>query len=248
MKKLLYTLIAFYCCAFTGYAQEAARPVIVSEDLEIIPLSKKSLIHVSYLNTNSFGRVACNGLIYMDGNEALIMDTPATNETTLQLMDWLAKTYPGLAIKGIVATHFHDDCLAGLDALHQAGVPSYSSVLTAELARKTGVTVPQRTFEKQLPVTVGRTKVMCQYLGEGHTRDNIIAWIPGENIIFGGCLVKSMNATKGNLADANVQEWSNTVSRVKNTYKRARIVIPGHGPHGGTELLDFTIQLFSQPN
>jgi metallo-beta-lactamase class B len=38
--------------------------------------------------------------------------------------------------------------------------------------------------------------------------------------------------------------WSETVSRLKQQYADARIVIPGHGKSGGTELFDYTINLF----
>ena len=82
------------------------------------------------------------------------------------------------------------------------------------------------------------------YPGEAHTRDNIITWVPSERTIFGGCMVKSMNAGKGNLADANVNAWSDTVRKVKSLCPTATLVIPGHGDAGGTELLDFTIRLF----
>jgi metallo-beta-lactamase class B len=97
-----------------------------------------------------------------------------------------------------------------------------------------------------LEVPVGNSKIVIQYFGEAHTRDNIITWIPSENVVFGGCVVKAMNAGKGNLADANVKEWSNTIERIKETFSSAKIVVPGHGKYGGTELLDFTIKLFDE--
>jgi metallo-beta-lactamase class B len=53
-----------------------------------------------------------------------------------------------------------------------------------------------------------------------------------------------MNAGKGNLADANLKEWSNTVGKIKEKFSSAKIVVPGHGRSGGIELLDFTINLF----
>lgn len=64
--------------------------------------------------------------------------------------------------------------------------------------------------------------------------------------MFGGCLVKTMNAGKGNLADANTASWSATVEQVKRAYPDVRFVIPGHGATGGVELLDFTARLFQE--
>jgi metallo-beta-lactamase class B len=62
-------------------------------------------------------------------------------------------------------------------------------------------------------------------------------------------LIKAVGAGKGNLEDANVAVWSETVGKLKRTYPEAKIVIPGHGKTGGTELFDYTIKLFlAAPN
>ena len=62
--------------------------------------------------------------------------------------------------------------------------------------------------------------------------------------MFGGCLIKELDATKGYLGDANVAAWSNTVEKVKNAYPNVKIIIPGHGNYGDKKLLDYTINLF----
>lgn len=62
--------------------------------------------------------------------------------------------------------------------------------------------------------------------------------------MFGGCLIKEINASKGYLGDANVQAWAATVKKVKKAYPNVKTVIPGHGEIGGKELLDYTITLF----
>ena len=63
------------------------------------------------------------------------------------------------------------------------------------------------------------TKIESRFLGEAHTKDNIVTWIPSEHILFGGCQVKSLGSAKGNLADANVDAWSETTRRIKAAYK-----------------------------
>ena len=57
-------------------------------------------------------------------------------------------------------------------------------------------------------------------------------------------MIKSLNAGKGNLEDANIDERSNTVEKVKKQYADVKTVIPGHGKFGGIELLDYTIEMF----
>jgi carbonic anhydrase len=51
-----------------------------------------------------------------------------------------------------------------------------------------------------------------------------------------------------NIGDANLAEWSKTAERIKKEYGTAKIVVPGHGRHGGSELIDYTIQLYNPEN
>ena len=83
-------------------------------------------------------------------------------------------------------------------------------------------------------------------MGEGHTRDNVVSYFLDEKVLFGGCLIKSLKSGKGNLADANTAEWSNTVKTIKRQFKDVEMVIPGHGKPGGIELLDYTIEMFKE--
>lgn len=243
MKK--FFVVAFLFSSICIFAQEQ---ITISDSLYVQRISTNVLLHVSQLSTTSFGRVECNGLIYMNGNEAVIMDTPAGLGTSQQLFNWFSATYPGVTIKGVIVNHFHDDCLAGLPVFHKAGINSYSHRLTPIMLQMKEDTsqAPKTTFDKELTIKVGGKEVKNYYLGEAHTRDNIVTWIPDEKVIFGGCVIKTMNATKGYLGDANTDEWSATVTRIKEKFPKVKVVVPGHGPHGGIELLDYTIALFRE--
>ena len=213
-----------------------------SNDLIITKISEHVYQHISYLDTQSFGRVGCNGMLVVNNQEVIIFDTPTNNENSQELIDFLTKNK--LTIKAIVATHFHSDCLGGLEVFHASNIPSYALDQTIELAKKNKSVLPQNDFETELELSVGNKKVFATYFGEGHTVDNIIGYYPEDHVLFGGCLVKAMGAGKGNLEDANTNDWSKTVQNVKVKHPENTIVIPGHGKSGGTELLDFTIQLF----
>ena len=65
-----------------------------------------------------------------------------------------------------------------------------------------------------------------------------------KKILFGGCMVKSLDGGRGYLGDANLKQWSATISKVKKAFPGAKIVIPGHGDQGGIALLDYTIKMF----
>ncbi|MBT8184938.1 MAG: subclass B1 metallo-beta-lactamase, partial [Eudoraea sp.] len=59
------------------------------------------------------------------------------------------------------------------------------------------------------------------------------------------CMIKALNAPKGNLNDANTEEWASTVRKIKSAYPDLEIIVPGHGKWGDITLLNYTIKLFS---
>lgn len=213
-----------------------------SENLRIEKISDNLFKHVSYLETKDFGKVPCNGVIYFNQNEAIIFDTPVDNKASAELISWVGKK----SIKAVVATHFHIDCLGGLKEFHSNGIKSYANKLTIELAKQDKQVLPKNSFENELKIKIGDEIVVAKKFGQGHTKDNVIGYIANEKAIFGGCLIKGLGAGKGNLADANILEWPMTVSKIKSEFPELEIVIPGHGKIGGIELLDYTIDLFTE--
>lgn len=215
-----------------------------SEHLKIYPLTANTYIHESYLQTQDFGNVACNGLIYMDENEAIIFDTPTTDSATIELLHWIT-VQNNRAVEAVIVSHFHSDCLGGLDIVHAANIPSYANQHTITFAKESNKTLPQNGFENRLTTTVGDVEIQSEFFGEGHTADNIVSTIVSESVLFGGCLIKETGATEGYVGDGNVQTWSGTVREVRQKYGNIQHVVPGHGQAGNAQLLDYTIELFS---
>lgn len=248
MKAPLFFLSFLLCVNL--YSQSTLslkkfKPIEVyhSEDLVIIQISDNAFLHTSYLQTNDFGNVPCNGMVVRNSNEVVIFDTPTNNKSAEELIKFLTEKLH-CKINAIVPTHFHDDCLGGLAAFHKSKIPSFGNLSTIELAKANNVVVPQNGFNDSLKLRLGNTYAVVKYFGQGHTKDNVVGYFLKENILFGGCLIKELQATKGYLGDANVGEWSSTVDKVKKEYPNVKIVIPGHGEIGGVELLDYTIKLF----
>lgn len=214
-----------------------------SENLEIRQVSDHVYEHTSYLSTNDFGNVPCNGMIVFGGGEAVVFDTPANETSSEELLKQLATL--GLEVKAVVATHFHADCVAGLEQFHSRNIPSYANTRTmVNLDEQSSDQMPQNAFDGEVEFMVGGQNVYAKYFGEGHTTDNVIGYFPSDQVLFGGCLIKEMDAGKGNLEDANTDAWPATVMKIKKEYPNLSKVIPGHGSIGGPELLDYTITLF----
>lgn len=219
------------------------REVYKSNDLVITQIAENSFEHTSFLQTNDFGNVPCNGLIVRNSNEAVVFDTPTNDKSSEELIKWIQETLH-CKINAIIPTHFHNDCLGGLKAFDGNNIPSYAYFKTIELAKENGFIVAKNAFTDSLILKVGGETIIAKFFGEGHTRDNIVGYFPAEHILFGGCLIKELDAGKGYLGDANVADWSGTVESVKKKYPDVKIVVPGHGAYGDKKLLDYTIRLF----
>jgi len=241
-QALLFNLIFL---VFANNAVKASDKNYTSEKIIIQKVKGNVYQHISYLQSETFGRVSCNGMVVFDKNEAIVFDTPIDDSTSAELIKWV-KDSLHCKIIAIIPTHFHEDCVGGLKEFHRQGIPSYANKPTIKSAEQRGFPVPQKGFDKSLEMKVGSKKVIADFLGEGHTKDNVIGYFPSENVMFGGCLIKEVGATKGNLADANVNAWPATVTKLKSKYPDTQVVIPGHGKTGGMELLDYTVKLFAE--
>lgn len=244
-KALRFLIIGFLLFACNGAKQTPIVQNYQSETLAIQQVADHVYQHTSYLVTQSFGKVTCNGMIVFDKSEAIVFDTPTDNNAAAELIKWVEDDLQ-CKVKAIIPTHFHADCLGGLEAFHRRNIPSYANKLTIQKAKATKAVLPQNGFDNLLQLEVGDKEVLVQFFGEGHTQDNVVGYFPDEKVMFGGCLIKESGAGKGNLEDANVQAWPVTVAKLKEQYPDVKIVIPGHGKLGGTELLDYTIKLFEQ--
>lgn len=243
LLMILLLLGADYSAMAQVKSEFESREVYRTENLILTQISTGTFIHTSFLQTNDFGKVPCNGLVVTDGKEALVFDTPTDVAASEELIQWITKNQK-LEIKGIVPTHFHNDCLGGLQAFEELEIPSYATFKTIELAKANNYVVPKNGFADSLVLKVGDRTVLVKHYGEGHTKDNVVAYFPSERVLFGGCLIKEVDATRGYLGDANLDTWSGTVEAVKKGFPETKIVVPGHGKHGGVELLDYTIKLF----
>ncbi len=220
-----------------------AKEMYRSDGLIITQISENAFIHTSFKQTNDFGNVPCNGLVVKNNNETIVFDTPVNDKGSEELIKWIGEKLHS-KINAVIPTHFHDDSLGGLQAFHHKNIPSYSYSNTIELARENNFAVPENSFNDFIVLKVGDKETITTFFGEGHTKDNSVGYFPGENILFGGCLLKELEAGKGYLGDANVSAWSNTVEKIKKEYPDVKIVVPGHGDYGDKKLLDYTIQLF----
>jgi metallo-beta-lactamase class B len=219
--------------------------VYQTANLVVRRISEHAYRHISYLNTEDFGKVSCNGLVITNDGKAVIFDTPANDSASEDLIQYVNKNLNSI-ISAVVPTHFHEDCVGGLYTFGKHHIPAYASSKTIELLKRNkhkNISL-LKGFRDSLILNVGNQKVEALFAGEAHTKDNIVGYYPADSVLFGGCLVKAIGASKGNLKDANIKAWPLTIENIKRLFPHTKIVIPGHDEPGGEELLDYTYNLF----
>lgn len=240
---IIFISVANWKCGSGKQVSFQPREVHRSGNLIITQIAENSFEHTSFKQTNDFGNVPCNGLIVRNNKEVIIFDTPTDDQSAEELIQWIEESLQ-CKINAVIPTHFHDDSIGGLKAFHDKGIPSYAYSKTMELAIENNYAVPRNSFSDSLVFKVGDSKIIARYFGEGHTRDNVVGYFPDDRILFGGCLIKESDASKGYLGDANESAWPGTVEKVRAEFPDVSLVVPGHGAYGGRELLDYTINLF----
>lgn len=220
----------------------------LAQDVSVCPLADGIWLHTTCYDLPAYGPTPANGLIIINQGNAIFINLPWKDEQTALLFDWVANVQHA-KVSTVVPTHSHLDCGGGLAEAHRRGADSLALAKTAELMAAVQKPVPHTTFANNAVLDCGSVRIELAFIGAGHTVDNIVAWFPDKKILFGGCLIKSMEATgMGNTADADMTQWPKTLVKLKAAYPNASIVVPGHGKPGTLALIDHTLDMCTKAN
>ncbi len=239
--------------AVSSTAKEASKLAEVSGDyyesvpteknrVELYKLNERLWVHKTYMDIGGVGTPS-NGLIAITSDGLFLVDTPWNNEQTGVLLK-LAKDVFKQDITDAVITHAHADRIGGIDTLLENDIEVRCIGLTAKEAEKNGFTKPGTIIGEEAAFSVGDIDIETYYPGRGHSPDNITVWFPRYKVLFGGCLLKSLDSKdKGSITDADLEQWSSSVRKLVDKYPDAEVVIPGHGQWGGLDILKHTEEL-----
>ncbi|UOG74617.1 subclass B1 metallo-beta-lactamase [Hymenobacter tibetensis] len=217
--------------------------------LQVRPIAPDVYVHTSYRRyPGNPVPVPSNGLIIKTKTGALVIDTAWDADQTLELLRYIADSLHQ-RVRLVVVTHAHEDRLGGLPVLQANNIKVYSTPLTAQRAATMDFGVPTAAIKPYTVIRAGRTRLELFYPGPGHAPDNLVAWLPGQQVLFGGCLVKGADATAlGNIDDANLKQWPSSIRKVAARYPKAAIVVPGHGQWGNFSMFQHTLELLHSPS
>ena len=212
--------------------------------LQIKKIKEGLYKHTSYKRYDAYGWVDSNGLIVIKDKQAVIIDTPWSETETAELAQWIETK--GFTLKASISTHFHEDRTAGIAWLNKQAIPTYASELTNNILESKNQTKASQEF-KEKKFNMFGSLLEVYFPGEGHTIDNLVVWLPDHKILFGGCLVRSLDwQSLGNAADANVTQWADSIRNIQNTFPSIDFIIPGHGEMGGDDILSHTIKMVNK--
>ncbi|MEU5045331.1 MBL fold metallo-hydrolase [Streptomyces griseorubiginosus] len=187
------------------------------------------------------------GIIVADGRTALV-DTAATEARALLLRDAVRELTPH-APHLVVNTHFHGDHAFGNFVFTPEAVVVGQELCRSEMATAglhlttlwpdvrwgdLNLELPSVTFRDQLTVHIGGIEARLAHIGPAHTTNDTVVWLPQQRVLFTGDLVMSgvtpffpMGSLSGSLA---------AIDRLRQF--DARVLVTGHGPVAGPEVLD----------
>ncbi len=214
--------------------------------LDLRELAPQVFLHTSYRVLPKVGLFPSNGLLLCSPGEGGLVDTAWGEGPTARLLDEARRR--GCPVKRAILTHAHDDRAGGLSVLVAQGARAWATPATTRLlpaADRAGASAGLDTLEPPAHVTLGGLEVEVFFPGPAHSPDNVVVHVPARGVLFGGCMVKSGDASGlGNIADASLADWPRSLARLSERYAgQATIVVPGHGAPGGLALLRHTEDL-----
>lgn len=186
-----------------------------------------------------------NSAVVIGDDSVLVMEAQATPVMAKALIEKI-QTVTDKPIKYLVLSHYHAVRVLGASAFKGAEI--IASELTYEMILERGeqdfksetdrfprlfrsvesiphLTYPTQTFAKSMTIHLGKRKVELKHLGAGHTRGDIVAWVPDCKALFSGDLLE-YGATPY-CGDAQLEEWPQTLQKISAL--NAETAVPGRG-------------------
>jgi glyoxylase-like metal-dependent hydrolase (beta-lactamase superfamily II) len=199
-----------------------------------------------------------NIVAVVSGDETLVVDTRSTYAQAREILDDLrALGAPPVGI--VVNTHGHFDHAFGNRVFRPAPIWGHERAVTmierwgakmrdtlaastpdlaADLA-EVELDPPDRTFGTRATICLGNREVELDYLGRGHTDNDIIVRIPDADVLLAGDLLEK-GATPY-FGDGFPLDWPATAEALLGLVGERTVVVPGHGDHAGRAFVEASL-------
>lgn len=259
----LFFLLTCSCASVGSYNQGQALsyPYQLPNDLEVHKINDQTFYvkDTSFYDTNVM-------VVKLKSGDVLIASSHIDTIKNDEMLKWIKAE---LKPQKIVAlnTHFHNDGTGGNEAFRNSKAEIWSSHRTHQLHEQRADSMQEGLASmladknhkknvldrKNMSATdffdqheqpswgISDKEVKVVYPGPAHSEDNLAVYLPDQKILFGGCMVRALEFDIGNTKDANLQTYESSLLNLQKL--QAKIIIPGHGKIGGTDLLDHSLKL-----
>jgi metallo-beta-lactamase class B len=240
MSRLLTTVFSFLLLGdLSGQA--------VNNQLQISHLTDDFYVYTTY-SIYKGDHIGANGMYLVTNKGAVLFDTPWDTTQFQPLLDSIRLKHH-LKVVLCIATHFHEDRTGGLAYYRGQGIRTFTTKRTDDLSRARGMNRAQFLMAEDTVFKIGQYSFRAYYPGPGHAPDNIVIWFARERILYGGCLIKSINDTSlGNLSDANTKKYATSLKNVQHECRNPRYIITGHNDYKSTRSLEHTLKMAEKLN
>lgn len=222
---------------------------VAQYDIKLHQVDSNIYIYTSYGDVGNYKNIDANAAIVISGDEAILFDTPWDTRQAEQLLKFIREDLKK-EVKLSIITHAHVDRIGSIEMMFANSIPTLSYYLTAEQAPKHGHPTPALQFYgPDTTIQCGNLDIVAYYPGAGHTVDNIVLYVPAKGLLYGGCFIKSgKSGSIGNIKDADVAEWPESIARMQERFEPGRIkmVIPGHGSWESDKAIENTLMLLTK--
>jgi cyclase len=242
MKKVFFLLLSFSLLGLALFAPAQSLPSLVRQPApgvyyRLSEDDKRIIATTSWIEFRDF--VVVIDANFPWGARAVLADLRKTTQKPIRF---------------VLDTHYHADHSYGNGVFAEQGATILASDDTAadSVARNTPgwaantatgdydlkqykLVHPQLTFRDKLVLDDGERHLEFLRVGPGHTRGDVVAWLPKERIVFTGdlCTTRAQN----NLSDPGMDPhgWVRILGKLADM--NPAIVIPGHGIQGTVDSL-----------
>ncbi|WP_018335477.1 MBL fold metallo-hydrolase [Actinomycetospora chiangmaiensis] len=193
----------------------------------------------AYVQPDGSWMINNTGVVVADGAHVMI-DTTSTEARNRALLAAVAEVAPGDP-RALVNTHHHGDHTFG-NWLMPASTPVVGHVHCREDTLAAGliaaqvltgpdyghqeVRPPDVTFTDTLTLWAGERQVHLTHVGPAHTRSDVIAFLPDDDVVFAGDL--AFAGGQPFLAEGSLAGYPRALDALRAL--EPAVLVPGHGP------------------
>ncbi len=208
-------------------------------------------------------RNVVNSALIVTADGLVVVDTQITAMMATRFLRAI-RALTTAPIRYVINTHYHWDHWAGNDVFKATGATLVSGGLTREFMqrrsrrqraflRSRGFAVPdqdpalpEETFEHERVLRLGGFPIHLIFLGRAETDDPTAVYLPTEDcVVSGDTLMTGSFPILGQpvMAEGMSEDraWIATLRKMRAL--NPKVIVPGHGPLGGVQDIDFFIKL-----